>query len=159
RTESRFRPRGFSVPARIRSMWRVRMKRKEIERLLPEIFQRTLHRSPDSPRQRTYRRGNPLFAILKVMERLHEPSEELLRNLGGFFDPRRTTDEFVPFLAHWVDLDRIFEERSATGRATISLSKSLLSSGLGRVRELTAAAGYLSQWRGTRKGLLHFLEV
>src|SRR5262249_49938521 len=31
--------------------------------------------------------------------------------------------------------------------------------GDGRLRELVASAAYLSRWRGTRKGLLRFLEV
>ena len=34
-----------------------------------------------------------------------------------------------------------------------------ISSGLGRLRELIAWAAYLSQRRGTRQGLLKFLEV
>ena len=33
------------------------------------------------------------------------------------------------------------------------------STGLGRLRELTASAATLSRWRGTRKGLLLFLAV
>jgi len=135
------------------------MKRREIERLLPEIFQRTLHAEKHFRGEITFRRGSPLFAILKVMEDLHKPSEELLRTLDIFFDPQRTPDDFLPFLACWVNLDRIFEERSAVGRTTLSASQTLLSSGLGKLRQLTADAAFLSQWRGTKKGLLRFLEV
>lgn len=115
------------------------MKRTLIEQLLPEVFQRTI------------RPGNPLTAILEVMEVLHAPSEDVLANLEGFFDPYRTPERFVPYLACWVDLER-FLVRSATGEA-------YLPSGLGRLRELIAAAAYLSQWRGTAKGLLVFLET
>ena len=115
------------------------MKRTLIEQLLPEVYQRTL------------RPGSPLAAILEVMEALHAPSEEVLADLEAFFDPYRTPDRFVPYLACWVDLER-FLVRSATGDA-------YLESGLGRLRELIAAAAYLSQWRGTAKGLLCFLET
>ncbi|HVR84197.1 MAG TPA: hypothetical protein VMU54_07800, partial [Planctomycetota bacterium] len=34
-----------------------------------------------------------------------------------------------------------------------------ISSGLGRLRELVAGAAYLSQWRGTWRGLGRFLEI
>ena len=115
------------------------MKRTLIEQLLPEVFQRTI------------RPGNPLTALLEVMETLHAPSEEVLADLAGFFGPYRAPDSFVPYLASWVDLER-FLVRSAAGDA-------YLPSGLGRLRELIAAAAYLSQWRGTAKGLKCFLET
>jgi len=66
------------------------MKRNAIRHLLPGIFQRTV-----LP-------GNPITALLEVMEKLHEPSEQILQNLDATFDPRRTPDSFVPFLARWV---------------------------------------------------------
>ena len=72
------------------------MKRAEIEKLLPEIYQRTL-----LP-------GTPQYALLEVMEAMHGPSESALRDLAETFDPRRTSDDFVAFLARWVDLDRLF---------------------------------------------------
>jgi phage tail-like protein len=105
------------------------MKSAEILRLLPGIFQRTA------------RSGSPLAALLSVMEALHAPSEEVLENLDALFDPRRAPDRFVPFLARWVDLDLP------------------VTTGLGRLRELTAAGVELSRWRGTARGLLLFLST
>ena len=119
------------------------MKRSEIERLLPTVIRRTI------------RRDNPLLAILEVMSALHEPSEALLARLDGIFNPFRTPDSFVPFLARWLDLERIFDEECAPA----SNGRSPISTGLGCLRALTAAASYLSQWRGVKKGLDHFLEI
>lgn len=119
------------------------MKRSEIERLLPTVIRRTI------------RRDNPSLAILEVMSALHEPSEALLTSLDGIFNPFRTPDSFVPFLARWLDLERIFDG----ARAPASSGRSPISTGLGCLRALTAAASYLSQWRGAKKGLDHFLEI
>ena len=119
------------------------MKQAQIKRLLPSVFQRTA------------RRENPLSAILDVMEMLHAPSEAALDNLDSLFDPRRTADKFVAYLASWVDLE-VFLNMSGVGRKPSAIA---LSTGLGRLRELTASAATLSRWRGTRRGLLLFLQV
>ena len=120
------------------------MKRNEIEPLLPGVFQRTL-----TP-------GSPLTAILQIMEDLHAPAEEVLDHLAGFFNPYRTPDEFVPYLAAWVDLARFLDEAPAP-QAAAELPG--YSPGVGRLRELIAAAADLSQWRGTQTGLVRFLET
>ena len=122
------------------------MEQREIEQLLPGIYQRTLHAA------------SPLAALLEVMERLHAPSEAILAQLDSIFDPRRTRDDFVPFLARWVDLSRLFEDPT-NGKLSPERARDSISSGLGRLRELIANAAYLSQWRGTRKGLLLFLQI
>ena len=122
------------------------MKRDEIERLLPLIFQRTL------------RPGTVLHALLQVMDDLHAPAEAVLTDIETTFDPRRTTDAFVPFLAHWVGLERIFDERRE-GVAANSSPYVPITAGLGPLRELIATATHLSQWRGTEKGLRLFLEM
>ena len=122
------------------------MKRAEIAQLLPAVFQRTLTE------------GNPLTALLEVMEVLQAPSEAVLARLDAIFDPRRTNDEFVPYLAYWADLTRLFDE-SVNFRDQFAFSRSTLASGVGRLRELVASAAYLSQWRGTKKGLLLFLQT
>lgn len=120
------------------------MKRSEIEGLLPGVFQRTV------------RRGSPLAGILEAMEALHAPDEEVLQDLPSFFNPHRTPDEFVAYLACWVDLGRLLagplDELS-------TLDSPPIASGLGRLRELIAAAAYLSRWRGTARGLVLFLET
>lgn len=119
------------------------MKSKEIKRILPSVFQRTVQP------------GNPLFAILDVMEMMHGPSEAALGNLEANFNVHRAPDAFVAYLASWVDLEVLLDfppkERSA--------STASLSTGLGRLRELTSAASTLSKWRGTHKGLCLFLEA
>jgi phage tail-like protein len=89
------------------------------------------------------------------MESLHEPSVRVLEQLDAFFDPRRTPEAFVPFLATWVDLERLFDPKFGD----LSASRPPIDTGVGRLRELTAAAAYLSKWRGTTHGLLRFLET
>jgi phage tail-like protein len=122
------------------------MKRTEIAQLLPTIFQRTI------------RPGNPLFALLDVMEGLTEPIEAALEQIDAVFDPRRTPEAFVPFLAGWLDLDRLFDVHADDALSTLP-RRAPITTGLGRLRELIAAASYLSQWRGTAKGLCLFLEI
>jgi phage tail-like protein len=117
------------------------MKQAEITRLLPEIFQRVAHP------------GSPLFTLLAVMEALHEPSEEVLQNLSAYFNPYRTPSRFVPLLASWVDLELLLSSNRQ------GETPPPFPSGTGRLRELVAAAPYLSSWRGTAKGLLRFLET
>jgi len=122
------------------------MKQSEIAQLLPAVFQRTL------------KTGNPLTTLLDVMEALQAPSEAVLLQLDSFFDPRRTRDEFVPYLAYWADLTRLFDE-VPNPKDKFPFSRSSIASGVGRLRELVASAAYLSQWRGTRKGFLLFLKT
>ena len=111
------------------------MKQAEIATLLPGVFQRAI------------RPGTPLAALLAVMEAQHAPVEALLVELDGYFDPYRAPDLFVTLLAGWVDLDRLFAAPpEALDEANI---RHLYGPGLGRLRELVAAAAYLSRWRGT----------
>jgi len=121
------------------------VRRAEISRLLPFVFQRTL-----AP-------GTPLEAVLAVMEVLHEPSEHILADIDSIFDPIRTRPEFVPLLARWVDLSWTFDRHVLDPR--LEGESGPLSTGLGRLRELVAAAPALAQWRGTRIGLIRFLET
>lgn len=122
------------------------MKRSEIAQLFPAVFQRTM------------RDGNPLDGLLEVMEALQAPDEAVLGRLDAIFDPRRTPDEFVPFLAYWADLTRLFDESSNVSNQ-FAFSRATIASGLGRLRELIASAAYLSQWRGTKRGLVLFLQT
>jgi phage tail-like protein len=115
------------------------MKRNEIEALLPDVFQRAAQP------------GTPLFALLEVMATLHRPSEETLTTLDRYFDPYRTPERFIPYLAGWLDLQRLILAR---GEESL-----VFPPGTGRLRELIVAAAHLSRWRGTGRGLLRFLEV
>lgn len=114
------------------------MKRNEIEALLPDIFQRAAQP------------GTPLFALLEVMAALHAPDEDALTALDRYFDPYRAPERFMPYLAGWVDLQRLILTQGE-GAA--------FPPGTGRLRELVAAAAHLSKWRGTSRGLLRFLET
>ncbi|MGK7872182.1 MAG: phage tail protein [Xenococcaceae cyanobacterium] len=116
------------------------MKRQEIERLLPEVFQRTI-----LP-------GTPLWAILEAMEAMHTPVEASLEQLDTYFNPHRTPEDFLPFLARWLNLEWLFERSGVT-------NSPFLSTGTEPLRELIALAAELSQWRGTAKGLILFLET
>jgi phage tail-like protein len=118
------------------------MQRAQIERLLPEIIQRTA------------REGSPLTALLDAMDGLHAPSEEVLTNLDTYFDAYRAPERFVPFLARWVDLEWLL----VTGLEDDG-DVPTFPAGSGRLRELIVAAVQLSQWRGTAEGLRQFLET
>ncbi len=118
------------------------MRRTEIAQLLPTIFQQTLQD------------GSILWVILEVMEAMHAPSEAALTQLDAFFDPRRTPATWLPYLAYWLNLDRLFNPSATSGD-----SAPLLSTGTGPLRELMAQAAYLSNWRGTAQGLIVFLET
>ena len=119
------------------------MKRSEIEKLLPTVIRRTI------------RRDNPSVAILEVMSALHEPSEALIARLDSIFNPFRTPDSFVPFLARWLDLERIFDvaRRAGVQQAIADLDRAGLSARLDRIRILPFAMA----WH--EKGLDHFLEI
>jgi len=121
------------------------VKRSEIEQLLPRVYQSALGEQ------------GPLVALLAVMEELHAPAETLLASIESTFSPYRTPESFVPYLSQWVDLDRFFRDggRGSAGHDAADA----LSTGNGRLRELMAAAAYLSQWRGTQQGLRRCLET
>lgn len=122
------------------------MNSQAIEALLPEVFRRTVEE------------GSPLQALLDVMADLHAPSEAVLAEVDRYFDPYRTPDAMVPVLASWVDLDRFFPDYARTDAMALSETQ-VISTGIGHLRELIAAAIELSQWRGTHWGLKRFLEV
>jgi phage tail-like protein len=119
------------------------VKQTQIKKLLPWVYQRTAQA------------GNPLAALLEVMQDMHAPVEATLGHLDSMFDPRRTADGFVPYIAGWVDLGVLIDV-SRGGGLTASAT---FPTGLGRLRELIASAAALSEWRGTKKGLQMFLEI
>lgn len=121
------------------------MRRQAIEALLPALFRRAVATE-----------GGVASALLDVMESLHTRPVAILDDLDAFFDPRRTPDAFVPYLGQWVDLDRFYDTSFRSGDETRRVP---ISSGLGQLRELIHSAAYLSRWRGTRAGLVAFLET
>ncbi len=118
------------------------MQRTALDQLLPNVFQQAL-----VP-------GGLLGGLLDVMETLHAPSEAVLADLDAVFDPRRTPDRFVPFLARWTDLERLYCDDGEP-----LPSHPLLTSHRGHLRELVAAAAELARWRGTARGLAAFLRT
>ena len=121
------------------------MKREEIVRLLPEVFQRT-----NLP-------GTPMAALLDAMAVLIDPIEKKLDELDATFNPHRTPDRFVAVLARWVDVDRICE--GVAGHDLAGESGPSFPAGLGRLRELCAAAAVLARTRGTPGGFIRYLET
>lgn len=111
------------------------MRAERIGRLLPEVHRRTI-----VP-------GTPIAALVDVMAELHAPVEDVLADLPSHFDPQRAPDRFVPFLAHWVDLARWIDDASGE-----------FDTGVGRLRQVIAAAPRLSRRRGTAEGLREALE-
>ena len=123
------------------------MKRNNIESLLPDVFRRTLEP------------GTPASTLLDVMAALQTPAEAVLDRLDETFNPYRTPDRFVEFLATWVDLDRLWTVHANpyVSGGTEAAQNNRIDGG--RLRELIAHASFLSQWRGTVKGMLLFLKV
>jgi phage tail-like protein len=118
------------------------MKSDDIGALLPAVFRSTLQGN------------NPATALLQLMEWLHQPSEDVLAGLDSYFDPRRTPDRFVPYLACLLDLDRFLPReagvRTVAGSAPVPVTQ---------LREWIAGAVQIGRLRGTAKGLRMLLEV
>ena len=108
------------------------MRRQAIERLLPAVYQRVATE------------GSVLYALLDVMEAMHAPSEQRLAAVDDLFDPYRTPEDLVPFLARWT--------ASAQVAAVLPLP-------IGRRRDVVAESASLAQLRGTAAGLLAYLEI
>jgi phage tail-like protein len=115
------------------------MRRSEMAGLLPGVYQLALNPTEVSALAADTR----LAAALDAMEEMHHPAEQILDRLESYVDPRRAPDEFVTYLAGWVDLEWLTGGRVTTGP--------------GRLRELVADAMTLSRWRGTCQGLVDFL--
>ncbi len=126
------------------------MHKEKIENLLPSVFQKEI------------RPNEPLNAFLEVMELLHEPAESILSDIEKYYNPYLAPDEFLPYLASWLDISRFFFEFTDKHNAS-ELDKRFhiepIPSGIACLRELIASAAYLSRWRGTAKGLVELLEI
>ncbi|MBB5872960.1 phage tail-like protein [Allocatelliglobosispora scoriae] len=100
------------------------MRRDAIAGMLPAAYQRAMHPS------------GVLFALLDVMEGLHEASEARLDTVEDLFHPYRTPERMLPFLARWVAVDH-----------------------LGSGRDLVARGTALAQSRGTGPGLRAAISI
>jgi phage tail-like protein len=117
--------------------------------------QAILERLPDIFKQAATGEQNPLAALLGVMEELHARDEDILAGFGRYVDSRRTPDEFVPYLAAWVDFAWLLLDPPDNPYADVERP---FAGGLGRLRELVASAAAESKWRGTSAGLVRMLE-
>jgi phage tail-like protein len=122
------------------------VKRGAIVERLPDIFKQAL--TSEGGR-------NPLAALLGLMEELHARDEDILAGFGRYVDPRRTPEEFVPYLAVWLDYAWLLLDPPDNPYADVERP---FSGGLGRLRELIASAAVESKWRGTSAGLVRMLE-
>lgn len=117
------------------------MRPTDIATLLPSVISRTSDGAP----------GDVLLALLEAMDAMHRPCEDILGRLPTLFAPRLTDERLVGFLAGWADLDRVV----STGADDVWS----LPSGLGHLRELVATSIDSSRRRGTKAGLVAFLET
>jgi phage tail-like protein len=124
------------------------MKSTDIAHLLPSIFQRIPGAQPDV-----------LGAFLVVMEQLHAPSENVLAELDRYFLPDRTDDDYLFFLARWVDLDWLVVEDGLPGANGQSFGRPKSLVRLSRLRRLIYEAVSLHRQRGTRAALVRFLQI
>jgi len=122
------------------------VKQEAIVERLPDVFKQAAA---------SEHKRNPLPALLGVMEDLHARDEEILSGFGRYVDSRRTPDEFVPYLAAWVDYAWLLLDPPDNPYADVIRP---FAGGLGRLRELIAWAASESKWRGTRAGLVRLLE-
>jgi phage tail-like protein len=121
------------------------VRREAIVERLPDIFKQAV---TDDVR-------NPLTALLGVMEELHARDEDILARFGRYIDPRRTPEDFVPYLAMWVDYAWLLLDPPDNPYAAVEQP---FPGGLGRLRELVASAAAESKWRGTSAGMVRMLE-
>jgi len=122
------------------------LKRDAIVERLPDIFK--LAASSEDGR-------NPLAALLGLMEELHARDEDILAGFGRYVDPRRAPEDFVPYLAAWVDYAWLLLDPPDNPYTDVELP---FAGGIGRLRELVASAATESKWRGTSAGLVRMLE-
>ena len=71
--------------------------------------------------QETLTEGSLLDAFLLVMEKMHQPSEQIFKNLNDYFDPLKTSKSIVPFLAQWLNLGELLKYDSLVEDVSIQI--------------------------------------
>ena len=88
-----------------------------------------------------YRHVDLIGRLLKIFEQTFEPDVQTLDALWAYLNPLMAPEELLPFLAHWVGWN-LTPELSTTQK-----------------RRLISQAMEIYRWRGTRKGLRHYLHL
>lgn len=88
-----------------------------------------------------YQDNDFLGRFLRIFEDLLQHDEEVLAHPEAYYDPRMAPSSFLPWLATWIDL--ALDENWPEARR----------------RELIHRATELYRWRGTRRGLLTYLQI
>lgn len=117
------------------------MGSEELAALLPEVLRREAS-------------SGVMATLLAIMAHLQEPVEQTLEALDRHFNPYACPDRFVPMLANWVQLQRIFSDANAISTEP---AEHRSSCPLSRVRELVAEAAACARERGTARGLRRML--
>jgi phage tail-like protein len=118
---------------------RLRHPQAGLLQYLPALYTQT----PPGPLRRFAPYEEPLFfeRFLRGFEDAREPLNALLSTLYRYFDADSAPADFLPWLATWValDLDNNWPQLKR--------------------RRLIKEAICLYRWRGTRRGLTHYLEI
>lgn len=86
--------------------------------------------------------GNDFLArYLLIFETIFEPVSRTVANIPDYLDPNIAPSDVLPWLGSWLGL--LLDERWPDARR----------------RELIRSAADLYRWRGTRRGLEHFIRV
>lgn len=88
-----------------------------------------------------YQDSDFLGRFLRIFEDLIVPVEDILQEIPFYFNPRLAPPGFLPWLASWIDL--VLDENWPEERR----------------RELIQRGTDLYRWRGTRRGLLAYLNI
>ncbi|MEM7077159.1 MAG: phage tail protein [Pseudomonadota bacterium] len=96
--------------------------------------------------------SEPLAILLQTMEEMHAPSEDIIADVARFFSAYEAPERFLPLLLSWLDLSRLVAHDEGPQPRKDALPP-------GRLRNLISNAAELSQWRGTERALLRFLEM
>lgn len=128
------------------------MKDTDIAQLLPSIMCSSLASNSENPD------GCVLNALIKTMEKMHEPTEKLLGSLEAEFNPSRAQEALLPMLAHWLNIDRLYKPESL-GEQRAIWARRTAPTEVGYLRELLTRAVELSRWRGTCYGLQAMLST
>lgn len=115
------------------------MRQADILSLLPRVIQRSVQPS------------DPLDALLATMEGLHASTEQTIVGANTLTRPWQAPEALLPYLASWLDLDAVL---SPDARGVWQLP-----TGEAQLRTLLDAAVDIARWRGTRRGMLLYLEA